>query len=139
MSVKPYAMQAEHREAQWEHREWLEDIARWREEHRRATAMLTAIREAWDKAEVALEEHVGQIQTHEEQLHRLEQMFRDHGLTADDVGAGALVAEHQKFEAAHAAARKVHEKMQDLHFGVMTEVFELLKVTHPGAVVLETG
>ena len=57
----------------------------------------------------------------------------------DHVEGESWARERQKFEAAHADARKAHEEMQRLHSGVMTEVFELLKVTHPDAVVLETG
>jgi hypothetical protein len=132
-------MHAEHREAQWEHREWLEDIARWREEHHRATAMLLAIKEAWDKAEVALEAHVQQIRAHEEHLHRHEQQIQQQGWTMGDVEDDSSLAEHRKHEVAHAAARKAHEKLMEMHYGVMTEVLELLKVTHPGAVALETG
>ena len=139
MLVDTSAMHAQHRQAKLEHREWLEDIARWREEHHRATAMLAAIKEAWDKAEVALEKHAQLIRTHEEHLNRHEQVFRDHGWTVDDIEDESAVAEHREFEVGHAAARKAHERMQQMHSGVMAEVFELLKVTHPDAVVLETG
>lgn len=134
-TVDTFAMHAQHRDAKWEHRQWLEDIARWRKEHHQATAMLAAIKAAWDEAEVALEEHALQIQAHEEHLARHEQAFRDHAWSVDDVEE----AEHRKFEVAHAAARRAHLEMQHLHSEAMTEIFELLKVTHPGAVVLETG
>lgn len=134
-TVDTLAMHAQHREAKWEHRQWLEDIARWRKEHHQAAAMLAAIKAAWDKAEVALEKHAQQIRAHEEHLDRHEQAVRDHGWTVDDFEE----VEHREFEVAHAAARKAHAEMQHLHSEVMTEVFELLKLTHPGAVVLETG
>jgi chromosome segregation ATPase len=137
--VDTHVMHAQHREARWEHRDWLADVARWREDHRRATAMVESIKEAWDKAAAALEEHARQIQTHEEHLDRHEQVFQHHGWAVDDIEDEAAVAEHRRFEAAHAAARKAHDKLEQLHCGVMAELLELLKLTHPDAVVLETG
>lgn len=139
MLVDAFAIHAQHREAQAEHREWLDDIARWREQQRRVMAMLGSIKEALEKAEVALEEHVQQIRAHEEHLARHEQVFRDHDWAVDEVEDESSVAEHRQFEAVHAAARKAHERMQQLYSGVMSEAFELLKVTHPDSVVLETG
>jgi hypothetical protein len=97
------------------------------------------IKEAWDKAAAMLEEHARLIQTHEEHLDRHEQVFEHHGWAVDDLEDEATVAEHRCFEAAHATARKAHDKLEQLHCGVMAELLELLKVTHPDAVVLETG
>lgn len=133
------AMHAEHREARMEHRDWLEDIARWRNEHRQADAMLEAIKAAWNEAEATLDEHARQIQVHEEHLDRHEQAFRDNVWIVDDIEDESSMAEHESLELVHAAARKVHDEMRHLHSGVMAEVFELLKITHPDAVVLERG
>ena len=131
-------MHVQHRGAHGAHRHWLEDIARWREEHRQAAAMLKAAEMAWSQAHNALDEHAGRIKTLEEHLNRHEQAFHDHGRTPDDAGPDPLLAEHREFDIGHAEARKSHEKIQQLYQGVMSEALELMKLTHPGAVVLET-
>jgi hypothetical protein len=138
VDVDAFVMHAQHRGASCEHGQWLEDIARWHEEHRQAAAMLEAIKAAWGKAEAALEEHARQIHAYEEHLKRHEQVFRDHDWAVDDAEDDSLVAEHRKFEAAHAQARTAHEQIEQLHSGVMAEVLELMKLTHPGALVSET-
>lgn len=50
----------------------------------------------------------------------------------------SMVSEHQDFQRALAEASTAHNNMQTVHAGVMSEVLELLKLTHPDAVVLET-
>jgi hypothetical protein len=131
-------MHVQHRDAHRVHRQWLEDIARWREEHRQAAAMLKAVEMAWSQAQGALDEHAGRIKALEEHLTRHEQVFHDHGRMPDDAGPDPLLDEHREFDIGHAATRKAHEKMQDLYQGVMAEALELMKLTHPGAIVRET-
>jgi hypothetical protein len=50
-----------------------------------------------------------------------------------------MVSEHQNFEKALTEASTAHKKIQTLYVGVMAEVWQLLKLTHPDAVVLETN
>ena len=139
LKVDAFEMHAQHRKATLEHAKWLEDIARWREERSRAAGMLEAVKTAWGQAEAALEEHARQIEILEVHSGRHEQMFCDEGWAVDLFEDVPIVAEHQDFRIAHAEARKVHNEMEQLYSGVMAEVLELLKLTHPDAVVLETN
>ena len=129
----------EHRKARQEHRQWREDIDRWHDEHHRAATMLAAVEAAWDEAEAALEEHAQRIQALAEHSDQHEQMLFQEGWAVDISEDESLISDHQRFEIAHAEARKVHEKLQQLYIAVAAEVHELLKLTHPDAVVLETN
>ena len=86
----------------------------------------------------ALDEHAEQIKALEEHLTRHEQVFHDHGRMPDDAGSDPLLDEHREFDLGHAGTRKAHEKMQRMYQGVMSEALELMKLTHPGAIVRET-
>ena len=131
-------MHVEHRDAHAAHRQWLEDIARWREEHRQALAMLRAAEAAWSQAQAALDGHAERIKALEEHLTRHERVFHDHGCMPDDAASDPLLDEHREFDLGHAGTRKAHEKLQRLYQGVMSEALELMKLTHPGAIVRET-
>ncbi len=131
LKVDAFVMHDQHRRAKLEHRQWLEDLAHWREEHCWIKAILEEVRAAWDKAEEALEEHALQIQAHDEHLARHERAFEEQGWAVDVLEDESIVAEHRDLETAHADARKAHEKMRQLHSSVMAEVLELLRLTHP--------
>ena len=66
-------------------------------------------------------------------------MFSDEGWAAELFEDESIVAEHREFQVAQAAAVQAHEKLSRQYVGVMAEVLELLKLTHPNAVVQETG
>ncbi len=131
-------MHVQHRDAHAAHCQWLEDIARWREEQRQALAMLRAAEAAWSQAQGPLDEHAARIRTLEEHLTRHEQLFHDQGRMPDDAGPDPLLDEHREFDVGHAAARKAHQKLQQQYQGVLSEALELMKLTHPDAIVRET-
>jgi hypothetical protein len=137
--VDGFVVHAQHRAAKDLFRQWKEDLARWREEQERAMSMLKAIRAAWEESAAALEVHARQIQVLEEHLLRHEQELRDANWPVEASEDESMVSEHQKFQSALARAGTGHKQMQELYCGVMSEVFELLKLTHPDAVVLETN
>jgi hypothetical protein len=139
LSVDVLTLHDQHRKAKLEHREWLEEIAAWREEHHRVRGILEAVKAAWDHTGVALEEHARHIQALTEHLNCHEQTLSNGGWAVDVLEDESMVADRQYFEIAQAEARKVHEEMQQLYASVAAEVFALLKLMHPDAVVLETN
>lgn len=139
LKVDGLVLHDEHRKARQEHRQWREDIAHWQDEHRRVATMLAAVKAAWDEAEVALEEHAQQIRGLAEHSDQHEQMLFREGWAVDVSEDESMISDHLRFEIGHAEARKVHEELQQLYVAVAAEVHELLKLTHPDAVVLETN
>ena len=137
--VDGFTEHVQHREAKYLLRQWKEDVTRWHDEQQRVAGTLEAIRTAWEKAKAALEDHARKIQRFEEHLARHEEELRKTGWPVGEVEDESMVSEHQNFQRALADASTAHKKMQTLYAGVWAEAFELLKLTHPDAVVLETN
>ncbi len=134
-----FSVHAQHREAMELLQQWKEDIARWRAEQQRVAMMLETVRPAWEEAQTALEDHARKIQQMEEHLRRHEATLREAGWPAHLVEDESLVSEHQSFQNAVKAADTAHKNMETFYLGVMAEVWELVKLTHPDAVVQETN
>ena len=65
------------RKTQLEHTMWLEDIGRWRGEHRRTAAKLAQVQSALMEHEAALESHAETVRAHELHMVRLERAIAD--------------------------------------------------------------
>ena len=93
----------EHREAECEHAIWLEDIGRWRAEHRRAASMLAQIQAALLDQDAALETHAETVRTHELRAQQHERAITGH--ERDNSGAD-------------------HDPLADLHqeLGLLTRI-----------------
>jgi len=137
--VDGFSLHAQHQAAKELLRQWTEDIARWHEAQQPVAGMLEAVRAAWDKTQAALEDQSRQIQTFERHLARHEEELRKAGWPVDVFEDESTVSEHQNFQRAMTEASTAHKNMQALYTGVRAEVRELLKLTHPDAVVLETN
>jgi hypothetical protein len=110
----------EHQEAECEHVMWLEDIGRWRAEHRRAAAMLAQVQAAFLEQDAALEAHAETVRTHELRVQRYER-------GGSEVDHDKLADSHQELQAAHDQAREAHQRIKTHHGMVTGEIRRLLK------------
>jgi hypothetical protein len=118
-------MHKEHHEAECEHVMWLEDIGRWRTEHRRAASMLAQVQAAFLDQDAALEAHAETVRAHESHLQRHERAIADELRGADAADCERLAAEHQELEAKHVQAREAHQRIKAHHGMVTAEIRRL--------------
>jgi len=131
-------MHRDNRDAKYEDAAWIEDVARWRDEHQRAAAWLEKVRAAWNDAEVALQNHAEKIRRHELQLQRHERTVRDHWPRGDRLEHEKLTSEHEALKREHARMQQQHRQLKQRHESFMVEIRELLTLALAGAVVNET-
>jgi hypothetical protein len=116
------AMRGEHRQAMYEHLKWLDDIERWRAEHRQAAATLAAAQADLVEAKHALESHAERIGRHDMLNRRHERAITQHLSDASGIEMEKLVSRHRQLEAEHARAREVHEIVKAHHRRVMAQI-----------------
>ena len=131
-------MHRDNRDAKYEYALWIEDVARWRNEHHTAAAWLEKVRTAWNDAEAALQDHAEKIRHHELQLARHEHSVSDHWPQGDRLQHEKLVSDHQELKLQHARMQAAHRQLRQRHEAFMAEIRELLTLSLSGAVVTET-
>jgi len=117
----------EHNEAGCEHAMWLEDIGRWRAEHRRAASMLAQAQAALLDQDAALEAHAETVRAHEL---RVQWHEREIAVQARDSGRltnGTLVSSHHEYQVEHERAREAHRRIKEHHGIVTAEIRRLSK------------
>ncbi len=137
-------MRREHNRADYDHLMWLEDIGRWRTEHRRATASLTQARAALADAEAALESHAEAVQAHQSRVRHHAKVItarerasrdfepdellkqREELSAAGEIDYDALEQTHRELQKTHEQARKAHQRIREHHFHVTEEIARLL-------------
>lgn len=118
-------MRQEHHEAECEHAMWLEDIGRWRTEHRRAAAMLAQVQAALLEHEAALEAHAETVRAHELRVQRHEREMAEHEPAGSEADRDEPADSHQEFQAEHDRAREAHQRIQAHHGMVTAEIRRL--------------
>jgi hypothetical protein len=118
-------MHKEHHEAEREHVMWLEDIGRWRSEHRRAAPMLARVQAALLDQNPALEAHAETVRAHELRVQRHEREIADHERGGVEVDHDKLADSHQEFQAEHDRAREAHQRIKTHHGMVTAEIRRL--------------
>jgi hypothetical protein len=116
----------EHGETQSEHKKWLEDIERWRVEHRRAADMLGQVQAALLDHEPALDSHAETVRGHELYLERHQPAVAGRELSGSETDQGKLADSHRDFQAKHDQAREAHRRIGMYHGRVTAEVARLL-------------
>jgi len=123
-------MHQEHHEAECEHVMWLEDIGRWRSEHRRAAAMLAQAQVELLDCDAALEEHAEIVRAHESRVQRHERAIADEGRGVRKADHDLLADRHQELRAKHDQAREAHQRIQAHHAMVTAEIERLSEKFH---------
>ena len=118
-------MHKEHHEAECEHVMWLEDIGRWRTEHRRAAGVLVHVHTALLDQDAALEAHAETVRAHELRVQRHEREIADHERGGSEVDHNELAGWHQEFQAEHDRAREAHQRIKAHHDMVTAEITRL--------------
>ncbi len=118
------------RETQAEHTMWLEDIGRWRGEHRRAAAKLAQVQSNLMEHEAALESHAETVRAHELHIVRLERAIADEDRGLADADHEELANSHEGLQAKHDQARDAHERIKEYHDVVAAEIARLLDKLH---------
>ena len=122
----------EHHEAECDHVTWLEDVGRWRAEHRRAASMLAQIQAALLDHESALEAHAETIRVHESRLRRHEREFANQERGGTETDHGKVKHPLQEFQDEHGQAREAHQRIRTHHGMVTAEIKRLFeKLTAP--------
>ncbi len=118
-------MQKEHSEAECEHVIWLEDIGRWRAEHRRAASMLAQIQAALLGQDAALEAHAETVRAHESHTQQHERAIADHKRGDSEADHDTRADLHQELQAKHDQAREAHRRITTHHGMVTAEIRRL--------------
>jgi len=118
-------MHKEHREAEGEHVSWLEDIGRWRTEHRRAASMLAQVQAALLEQDAALEAHAETVRAHELRVQRHEREIARDERSGNEVDDEKLADLHRRFQVEHDRAREAHQRIKTHHGIVTSEVRRL--------------
>jgi hypothetical protein len=106
-----------------EHAVWLEDVDRWRADHRRLIEMVATAQSAVLEQDAALEGHVREIYEHE--MLRLKKESRNPEATAPNEDSN-LLETRKHLEINHARARAVHERLAKHHERIKELIEELL-------------
>lgn len=126
-AVDPQTMHMEHREAESEHVMWMEEIGRWRADHRRAASMLAQTQAALLEQDAALEAHAETVRAHESRLHRHEREIAEHQRGSRDLDDNVSVASHRALQAEHDQARDAHGRIRMHHETFVAELLRLSK------------
>ena len=118
-------MHKEHHEAECEHVMWLEDIGRWRGEHRRAAAILAQAQVELLDCDAALEEHAEIVRAHESRVQRHERAIADREPGVREADQDLLADWHQELQAKHDQAREAHQRIKAHHGMVTAEIRRL--------------
>jgi hypothetical protein len=118
-------MQQEHHQLECEHVVWLEDLLRWRTEHRRAAAMLAQVQAALLEHEAALEAHAETVRAHQSYVQRQEQATADPRQSGGEDDPTQSGEAHQHFHAEHDRARQAHRRIRAHHELVTAEILRL--------------
>lgn len=119
------ALHEEYQAAECEHAIWLEDIGRWRSEHRRAAAMLAQAQAALLEQDAALESHAETVRSHELQVQRHERAAALPQLDNNDRVHDLSEDPHHEYQAQHDRAREAHQRINQHHDMITTEVRHL--------------
>lgn len=118
-------MHEEHHDAECEHVMWLEDIGRWRSEHRRAVAMLAQAQAALLEHEAALESHAENVRGHELHVQRHERALAAQQRAANAASRDVLEDSHLELQNKHDQAREAHQRIKEHHHVVTAEIRRL--------------
>ena len=119
------AVREEHQAAQCEHVMWLEDIGRWRSEHRRAAAMLAQAQAALLEQDAALESHAETVRSHELLVQRHEQAVAARERGVGEAFNDAMGESHREHQGKHDQAREAHQRIKDHHTMITVEIRRL--------------
>jgi len=118
-------MHNEQHEAESEHVMWLEDIGRWRTEHRRAASMLAQVQAALLDQDAALEAHAETVRAHQLRMQRHEWEIAHRERGDSEVDHDKPADSHQEFRAEHDRAREAHQRIKAHHDMVTEEISRL--------------
>jgi hypothetical protein len=130
-------VQKGHHEAKYDFLAWSDEIRRWHDEQRKASAMLAAVQAAWREAEAALEGHAQEVRALELELQRQERILAE--LPPDDTTgcADELAARYREFGSRHATAREAHVRLKAKHEVMLADIRTLLYSALSGGLVTE--
>jgi len=120
-------MQADHEKAEAEHREWADQIAEARIEHRRALATLMKVQAAILEHDTELMEIQEEIRRHREHGHEHETEIAEHEGGNEDVPHDELTESHVKYQKQHAMMAKRMKAATHSHEELMEQIAELLE------------
>ena len=106
-----------------DHAAWLEDVRRWRSEHRQALVNLTKLQMAILQHDVELESYANQIRSHEEHLREYETAQCESGFHDFD----KLEARRLKLAAMHNQRRQEYDQTRARHVKALAEIETLLR------------
>jgi hypothetical protein len=124
-TVDSQAVLTEHHEAESEHGTWMEEIRRWRGDHRRVTAMLAQVQSALLEDDAAREAHAESVHAHQWRMRRHEQAVAEHHRDRYRLEDDPLAESHHEFQAKHERAREAHQRIKERHETVMAEIERL--------------
>ncbi len=112
-------------ELEREHAMWLEDIGRWRTEHRRAAAMLAQAQAALLEHEAALESHAETVRRQQSLVQRQERTLaeRQGGRVSPDQDEQPGVERAYRDE--HGHTHEAHQRIKEHHAMVTSEIGRL--------------
>lgn len=124
----------EHRRAETKHAAWLSEITQWKEEHKRALAILEQAATFIREHDAELDEHAGAIRHHDAALKEHDKAVREND---NDKETPQMAAQHRQLQEVHDRVLGRHNQYRGRHPAMMQEVTRLgvglRKVSHvPG-------
>ncbi len=116
--------------ARWreEHRLWLDELARWRQDQDRLEALLYKLEHILDEEEREFEVLMDTIETHEKLLSANEktlEFYLERGQLRED-SFGHIVKAHEQQKRWERKLHKLHDCLKDLHTSVLDDLSSVL-------------